>query len=1409
MALQQENQNASQQMQLFERYKQLDEIGRSLVQVFAIIYEPTNRENARLCWNGAIAKRNDHLQPLKAIPFKKLVEALIAQGLVVQRMASGIQCDLSVIELVVRDAVLQGTFEPIAQVVALLLPIRRRYPDGPLYFKQESEFIRELRIAIYREDTREINALFEDLRSAFWKSSSRVSLGAVVGNMLANPFDPAWMNRLSKEFFELGLNTVLQDSLKRGTPLQSAYELLAEVYRENLINDELRLTYAEQLCARGYLDESRGVLDKIAPIKETLAKRELILGAIAFMKGETLRSLTHFRQSLKAAGKAKYAQAAWFEQPLAALFLFALLKEHSPKEIEQYYLFLIHYLTHPLAVSSELVYKVSLMQLGRKPAEASDRAIKALGASLPSLLNAYCFHWLETENIDRKFADELPFLFSQAQRSGYQYLALELADLMLYYKIEEAITAEDVERVRAKLGTVPLLDTVERKAPWERSLNALANLAAAKQPVLETQPTLFRLAWRLKFVSADFWSLTPIEQRTNAKGNWTKGKVVALKRLATDSLNYLSDQDKDICNTLKTFYEDEYYSETSQPQYAFTQETLSALIGHPLVFLEDSPDVQVEVLPGEPELLVRKIEGDRIQLQLSPPISKKNVTAYLETPTRLRVIEITSQHRQIAEIIGTENQLALPATAKERVLQTLAAVANLVTVQSDIGGGEAIEEVSANDVPHVHLLPAGAGLKVCILYQPFGEGGAYYQPGKGGETIIAMMNGRRLQTTRDLLSEKENAAVIVETCEVLQEYEPEGGEWIVDEVSDCLQLLLELQSLEDPVMVEWPQGEKFKISRQLGMGDFRFNIRRQQDWFAATGELQIAEGQVMDMRQLMTLASSETGPFIPLADGEFIALTEEFRKRLDAMTRLSESALSTDDAELRIHGLAAIAINDILEDIEQLEVDDAWQEHINRIRSAQTIEPTLPDTLDADLRDYQIEGYQWLARLANWGVGACLADDMGLGKTLQALAVILNRSEQGPALVIAPTSVGMNWESEAKRFTPDLQVKSFREVGRGDRAKLIDGLQSGDLLVCSYGLLQQKEVANLLMKVSWQTIVLDEAQAIKNYATKRSRAVMRLQSSFKIIMTGTPIENHLGELWNLFNFINPGLLGSLNSFNQRFGNPIARDKDEFARDALRRLIQPFILRRTKDQVLTELPSRTEITMPVELSAQEMAFYEALRREAIDKLSGRKDAPKGQKHLQVLAEIMRLRRACCNPSLVRPELSIPSAKLECFNDLLIELLDNNHRALVFSQFVDHLSILRKHLEEKQISYQYLDGSTPAKKRKQSVDAFQEGEGDVFLISLKAGGTGLNLTAADYVIHMDPWWNPAVEDQASDRAYRIGQQRPVTIYRLVSKDTIEDKIVALHQTKRDLADSLLAGSDVSGKISTEQLLTLIQQ
>jgi SNF2 family DNA or RNA helicase len=436
----------------------------------------------------------------------------------------------------------------------------------------------------------------------------------------------------------------------------------------------------------------------------------------------------------------------------------------------------------------------------------------------------------------------------------------------------------------------------------------------------------------------------------------------------------------------------------------------------------------------------------------------------------------------------------------------------------------------------------------------------------------------------------------------------------------------------------------------------------------------------------------------------------------------------------------------------------------------------------ADLRPYQREGFVWLCRLAHWGAGACLSDDMGLGKTLQVLTLLLRRAPNGPALVVAPMSVCQGWVDEAARFAPSLHLSRWTAL---ERSAQLEALGPFDVLVCSYGVMQNEIEA--LSALEFETVVVDEAQAIKNVGAQRTKAARRLRGRFRIATSGTPIENHLGELWSIMSFTNPGLLGSRQRFEDRFARRIAADHDPLAADQLRRLVAPFLLRRLKRDVLSELPAKTEISLSIELGEEERALYESIRQKALQTLA-QAGAP-GAQRLRVLAELMRLRRAACHPELVAPGSGIPSSKLAALRTLVDELREGGHKALVFSQFVDHLEQVRAWLDEAKIDYQYLVGSTPEKERARAIQAFQGGQGDLFLISLKAGGFGLNLTAADYVVILDPWWNPAAEDQAADRAHRIGQQRPVTVYRLVAGATVYERIVAIHQMKRNLADSLL--------------------
>ena len=507
---------------------------------------------------------------------------------------------------------------------------------------------------------------------------------------------------------------------------------------------------------------------------------------------------------------------------------------------------------------------------------------------------------------------------------------------------------------------------------------------------------------------------------------------------------------------------------------------------------------------------------------------------------------------------------------------------------------------------------------------------------------------------------------------------------------------------------------------------------------------------------------------------------------------------------MQVNALAAGAIEQALEDI-QLEADKPWQHSVERMNKAFSATPVLPTTLQAELRDYQREGYEWMQRLAIWGVGACLADDMGLGKTVQSIAVLLNQALKGPCLVVAPTSVCSNWEAEINRFAPTLTP--YR-LGLTDRQKTVNDLDANDVLIVGYGLLNN--VRKELGSRKWAMIVFDEAQAMKNSQTKRARAAHTLDADFRLALTGTPIENRIDDLWSLFNIINPGLLGSWESFCNRYGTAAPGTSSS---RSLRAVVRPFLLRRLKGAVLDELPEKTEQNILIEPNDKEKAFYETIRSNAVAKLVAQQAQGKGgSSRIAILAELTRLRRACCHPGLADPDmmnLEKHSSKTEQFLETVESLIASGHKVLAFSQFTTYLAMIRQALDEKGIRWQYLDGSTPEKDRKASVAAFQRGEGDVFLLSLKAGGMGINLTAADYVIHLDPWWNPAVEDQASDRAHRIGQKRPVTIYRMIQRGSVEEKILQLHGTKRELAADFLEGTESAvTHLTEEDLLNLMR-
>jgi hypothetical protein len=1007
---------------------------------------------------------------------------------------------------------------------------------------------------------------------------------------------------------------------------------------------------------------------------------------------------------------------------------------------------------------------------------------------LHGLLHALALYWLdEPQARQEAWKQRLQDYRDELGVQGYAWLAAEF-DALLAVQFDQP---RQLAALHQSAGLQPLVNLYQRQESWQHALTALSLLKPGKAVASSTAAKTSRLAWLIS-LNRYMNQLEPREQKLGAKGQWSKGRTVALKRLVEegDSLDFLCEQDRQAIRMIQSSHA--YYGST---HYELPAElALPRLAGHPALYWSDAPDVRIDLQTGQPSLRLQ-VQGEQIHIQLEPAgIGEQDgMMLHKETPTRLVIYPISRELRQIADIVG--NGLRVPQSAKAQLVEAIGAIAPLLPIHSDIPelAGH-LDSVPADATLYAHLLPLQAGLRLQLLVRPLAEG-SWLRPGHGAENLLGEQDGKAVQVCRDLSAERQVLQQVLEACPGLARAESDGQEWQLEQPEDALQLLSELHALDgQQLQCVWPEGERMRIKAKPGLGQLKLGLKQQGDWFVLQGEIRLDDGKVLQLRQLLELLKASPGRFLKLNEHDWLALSDNLHKRLSELAHLADKIT---DQGARLSPLTAPLLADLAGEVGEFKAGAQWQAHLDRLESLRSYQPKLPSTLQAELRDYQREGFVWLARLAHWGVGACLADDMGLGKTVQTLALLLLRAGSGPQLVVAPTSVALNWHAESTRFAPTLKLHDYQQT------RSLENLGPLDLVIVSYGLLQQDSAA--FAAQHWTSVVLDEAQAIKNAQTKRSQAAMGLQADFRVIATGTPLENHLGELWNLFRFINPGLLGSQDSFAQRFANPIEQG-DAGARRALKSLIQPFILRRLKSQVLEELPARTEITYKVPLSDAEAHQYEALRQQAVESIN--QLAPDAGKPLQVLAEITRLRRFCCHPSLVLPGSPLAGSKLQAFSAIVEELLENRHKALVFSQFVDHLSIVRAWLDEQGISYQYLDGATPAKERQKRVNAFQAGIGDIFLISLKAGGSGLNLTAADYVIHLDPWWNPAVEDQASDRAHRMGQQRPVTIYRLVTENTIEEQIVALHGRKRDLADSLLEGGEISAKVDADALLQLLR-
>ncbi|THB77970.1 MAG: DEAD/DEAH box helicase, partial [Desulfobulbaceae bacterium] len=1353
-----------------EIYRNLNHFEQTLLQLLSIIYEPAHTTLVVSC-----LRKLELTGPRGNRPTTAGINHYLTKFQDLGLVAENRQCSEEIVEFLSREAVLSGQFNDFAQIVQKEAPVSYFYGK---WTTRCWRAMRQMRIGIYSQDF----SLIDDAL-VFLDSQCKDLLTPLPPpvQVTTSPFNRSWFRTLPPSFQFFLLTHIFKHSLAQLDRFQPVIDYLTDDQELADLDEDEKLPFL-RLLLNHFI-----IAGELAPARELIATYKDAFtatgsaGTIAYLEGDYPKSLTLFNDDIEKLRQINATRDCAFFGLQGLFHILSIIKSGGESSLQasqqQISIALTLFGGSEEATAYEFLSEVISRQTDYNQSINSITVPEGRPSTALTLLFAsLCQYWLDA-SILPDAESELRNFYQRALDNGYHFYSGAFAEILAKISPHPAPYQATLEETTEKHVFKTLLNTFEPEEPWKRSLQALINISADALQDSPGQDT--RLIWLVGYDKQNL-HVNPREQKRSADGTWSKGRPVALSRLhGPTKLNYLSLQDRKICLAIT-----KRQTKDSLPQFSLHNEKLlPALVGHPLLFLASSPNTPVEFISGEPELLVEE-SSEKLHVRFSLPISDENVALIQETPTRFKVIKIDDNHRRIAQITGRDG-LTVPIEASEQVLTAIGNISSFMTVHSAIAGDQEaylsqdITGVEADSTIYMHMLPYGSGFRLEMFVKPFKEGTHYLKPGQGVENIMAEVNGQRLQTRRNLSEEEQKARDIEELCPILDlaiDMEQENDrEWHLQEPDDCLQALMELQEISDKVIIEWPEGEKLAVTHKPSFKNLNLKIRtNRQNWFGLSGELVLDQERVIDLKELLARVENSPGRFIQIDNGQFIALTQEFRKKLEEINTYAQDQQVNDQQEIVIHPLAALPLEE-LSNKAVTSVDNGWQEQLDKIKESQSVTPELPSTLRAELRDYQREGYNWLARLAHWGVGGCLADDMGLGKTLQSLAIILSRAHQGPSLVVAPTSVSTNWFTEVSRFTPTLNIKQLQ--GK-DRAATVESLTKFDLMITTYTLLQQE--VEPLSKVQWQTIILDEAQAIKNAATKRSQAAMSLNGAFRIITTGTPIENHLGELWNLFNFINPGLLGSHHQFNEKFAIPIERYNNRDARLKLKKLIRPFILRRIKSQVLEELPPRTEVTLDVAMSPEETHFYEALRQNALEILER---APDGQgRHLQILTEIMKLRQACCNPRLIAEETRIPSSKLEIFSSIITELIASNHKALVFSQFIGHLNIIREYLDNERISYQYLDGSTSSKQRKERVERFQSGEGDLFLISLKAGGLGLNLTAADYVIHMDPWWNPAIEDQASDRAHRIGQTRPVTIYRLVCKNTIEEKIVKLHQEKR---------------------------
>jgi superfamily II DNA or RNA helicase len=1248
--------------------------------------------------------------------------------------------------------------------------------------------------ALYAGDLGALERALPELERRAARGQETTFATRMLREAVASSFEPAWLERTWGELGIRLVEQVLSDALFALSPVEALYGFASERLEE-ASTPGLRWALAEHALLRGEPARALSFVSGFAE-REQLGFR----AALAYTSGafaDAQRLLTEYdRLHGSAQGSASVT---------ALLVLLALSREPPeggklarrclPRRKER---------TGPLAgwprTTAEADVSRALRTLQKRMTQPETERLRLSVHQLPAtaspweaFVNALTVALQERDAVARLgWARRLLAEAERASAGGYVWFSRQAQHLARVLGPEPLPELRELRPCQA--GELLLAELLEPEPEWRRALGALQSFTESVES--SEKVVSRRVAWYVDMTNG-VPAKPALEQFVSGSG-WTRGTRVELDELEAVE-DELPPEDRAVLRALAS---------NKLRRHGLPLELLEALVGHPRVFNGARGRLPVELSRGTCRVETRREHGHLV-ISLEPAGATEGVNVVVESETRLTVYRVTPTLGKLFGLVPSG--VRIPERHEPEAIGVLSRLAEHVEVRSANLGAR--RKHTADATPVLRISPESGAWYVEVGVRPFGARGRFFPPGLGRAAITTRQGDDWLDAERDFEQEKAHFNALSAACPALGP--ALAGEPTTDEPAappsfsgslgeeGLFTLLSELEQSALPVVLEWQDGRPVTARGTLRVGALHGALKRNKGWYLVTGGVRIDDVMSLELAELATLPFTKSGRFLRLPNGDFVEVERRARRVLSLLANAADAPKRGRPAELRIPEAALETLRSLREAGYAFEHGAAADDWLARCDQILASEAPLPDGLAATLRPYQREGYRWLWRFSRLGLGVCLADDMGLGKTLEAIALLLARRAGGPALVVAPTSVCRNWLDELRRFAPGLDVLEYTGKGRAALLEPFRSASAPDVLIVSYALLQQD--ASALASLTWNTVVLDEAQFIKNAQSLRARAAFALSARYRLALTGTPVENHLGDLWSIFHFLSPALLGTWKHFQLRYLKPIERDRDSEQRAELKALLAPFLLRRVKSDVLSELPPLTIVQHSVRLGEDESLRYALLRRQIHEKL--RTAHGKRQHKLQVFAELTRLRRFCCHPRLVYPDAPSEASKLTAFLELAEELRDNGHRALVFSQFVDFLELAREALDERGVRYSYLDGSTPKEVRHTRVEEFQKGDHELFLISLKAGGFGLNLTAADYVIHLDPWWNPAVEAQATDRAHRIGQERPVTVYRLITENTIEERIVELHREKRELADALLSATDDVPDLSHELLTELL--